>query len=140
MSSEAVRSAVRSAWSTLTPTVPYLETINVPLSDDEIAQLPTLWGSLTFVAERDSYVTMGSTPWKEEIGTFSVVLFGGAGLGDADVSQAATAVRNAWEKWITADGSIWVREISGPRPVQESVAGNWLVLAMDMSYSYQRRL
>lgn len=139
MSSNTVREAFRSAWPTLTPTLPYIETLNVPISDADAEALPEVWGSIAFSAERDSAITMGSRPWYEETGIASVMIFAKAGRGDLAAAAMAEQVKVAWSAWINPTSNVWVRETAGPRPYLDSSVGNWLVITVDLSYIYQRR-
>lgn len=139
MSALSVRTAFRGAWAAQMPGVPYVETVNVPISDQDMEALPDLWGTFTFTADRNGPVTMGDRPWYEELGTASLMIFGRAGTGDEPASSAAEAAAVAWRSWLDTSGNIWVRSAAGPRPLAESTVGNWLVLTVDLAYSHQFR-
>jgi hypothetical protein len=139
MSSNTVRTAFRDAWATLTPTLPFVETINVPISDVDMEALPDLWGSIAFEATSNGPVTMGASPWYVENGTTSILVFGRSASGDSPAAAAAEDAFNAWKDWITSTGDIWVTRAQGPRPFSDAIVGNWLVLTVDLAYSFQHR-
>jgi hypothetical protein len=121
------------------PSIPFVESINVPMSDADIEALPDIWGSLAFTADSNAPVTMGTRPWYEETGTASIFLMGRSGDGDNPVSAAAEEAYASWRAWINPTGNVWVRNASGPRPLSDAIVGNWLVLTVDLSYAFQHR-
>jgi hypothetical protein len=137
MSSPAVREAIREAWLVLTPDIPFVETIND--KPPHGATAVPLWGTLIFDVIGRGAVTMGSRPWREETGTATIALMSYAGVGDDVVAQAASQAMLAWDEWISADGSIWIQSVEGPRPPDLEAVGDAFRLAVTLNYTYQTR-
>ena len=137
MSSPAVREAIRAAWPTLTPTIPYVETINVTPPEADVA--PAVWATITFEASTRDDQTMGSRPWIEEAGVAVVVFLAYAGVGDDAVVAAADEVTLAWTGWIDPTKSIWIHSVDPPRPPDSEAVGDIYRMAVGLNYRYQTR-
>lgn len=138
MSSEAVRSSIRTAWPLVMPTLPLFETINVAL-DPAAPTLPDVWASLVFNSTGTFAQTMGSRPWLEEQGLASITILSMFGAGDGPGVVAATEAVKAWTGWISPDRSVWVHAPGAPRAPEEATLGRWSILVVDLDYRYQHR-
>jgi len=137
MSSIAVRDALRAAWPTVTPTIPYVETINELVDPSETDA--AVWGSFIFEATTRDTQTMGSKPWLEEQGSASVVLIAYAGLGDDVVAEAAELVVKGWTGWINSTQDIWIHSVDPPRSPDVEAVGDAYRLMVNLNYRYQTR-
>ena len=134
MSSELLRSAMRAAWATQTPSLPYLDTINLPVPKP----LPDVWGTLAFTVQTRRILTMGRSPWIEEQGSAMVVVVARAGDGDAAGVQAATDAMSAWDGWISGD-NIWLQNVRAPVALELETLGDWMILGVECSYRLQEK-
>lgn len=134
MSSELLREAMRTAWPTITPSLPYLDTINLPVPKP----LPNVWGTLAFTVQTRRILTMGSSPWIEEQGSAMVVVVARAGDGDGPGIQAATDAMAAWDGWITGT-NIWLQNVRAPIALELETLGDWMVLGVECSYRLQEK-
>lgn len=135
MSSQAVRKEFRDGWAV--PAVPLFDTINK--SADFATPDPPVWATFSFTADQQSHLTMGSTPWIEEIGVASVFLSSESGETDNAVVAAAEEVRKFWQMWRSSDGNTWVSSVIGPRPPDPDAQGVTYALIVDLIYSHQYR-
>lgn len=137
MSSLAVRDALRLAWPTITPTIPYVETIN-QLVDPSETDGP-IWGSFSFEAQTRDAQTMGSQPWFEEQGIASILLISYSGVGDDEVAAAADLIVRGWSEWINSTQDIWIHSVDPPRPPDPEAIGDVYRLMVNLNYRYQTR-
>jgi hypothetical protein len=134
MSSIAVREALRAAWPIVTPTLPYVETINTLANPDA-----SIWGTFIFEAIARDPQTMGSRPWIEEQGVASVMLLSYAGVGDNDVAAVAELVVRGWTDWINGTKDIWIQSVDPPRAPDTEAVGDIYRLMVNLNYRYQTR-
>lgn len=137
MSSPAVRDALRAAWSTITPTIPYVETINQLV--DPAATDALIWASFSFEALTRDSQTMGSRPWIEEQGVAAILLISYAGVGDDEVAAAADLVVRGWTNWINSTQDIWIHSVDPPRPPDPEAIGDAYRLMVNLNYRYQTK-
>lgn len=137
MSSPAVRDALRAAWPVITPTIPYVETLNTLV--DPSATDAEIWGSFSFEALLRDAQTMGSQPWIEEQGLASIMLISYAGVGDDEVAAAADLVVRGWTSWINSTQDIWIHSVDPPRPPDPEAIGDAYRLMVNLNYRYQTR-
>jgi hypothetical protein len=137
MSSIAVREALRAAWPIVTPTLPYVETINT-LVDPALTDA-RIWGTFVFESIARDPQTMGSRPWIEEQGVASVMLLSYAGVGDDEVAAAADLVVRGWTEWINGTKDIWIQSVDPPRAPDTEAVGDVYRLMVNLNYRYQTR-
>lgn len=137
MSSIAVREALKAAWPTVTPLLPFVDTINTTV--DEYEAGAPIWGTFVFDANIRSDQTMGSKPWIEEQGMAVVVLMSHAGIGDDLVAAVANDVVRGWTMWINDTQDIWIHSVDPPRPPDPEAAGDIYRLMVSLNYRYQTR-
>lgn len=137
MSSAPVRDALRAAWPTLTPTLPYVETIN-ELPDPASVEAP-IWATFLFESTGNETQTMGSRPWIEESGIATIAIMSRAGIGDDTIAAIATDVVRSWTMWINSTGDIWIQSVDPPRPPDLEAVGDIFRLAVTLNYRYQTR-
>jgi hypothetical protein len=137
MSSPYVRETLRRAWGDLTPSLPFVETINT-LVDPADTDVP-IWGTFVFDTVSRAPQTMGSQPWMEEQGTATVVLMGQAGVLDDDVAFIAGSVVTAWDGWIDDTKNLWIQSVDAPRPPDLEAVGDNYRLTVTLNYRYQTR-
>lgn len=136
MSSFAVRQALEAAWPLLTPTLPFVPTINsLPVGDTTVS----IWGTFIYDASLRPHQTMGSRPWIEEQGVATIGLLGLSGVGDDAIAQMADDVVKAWEMWINATQDIWIDSVDPPRPPDNEAVGDVYRLVVGLNYRYQTR-
>lgn len=136
MSSISVRERLRAAWPTITPGLPFFETINDSPTNLEV-EIP-IWGTFVFDVVSRQHTTMGSHPWIVEEGTATVALMSYSGVGDDEVAAAAEQVIQGWELW--KDGSdLWIQSVDGPRPPDLEAVGDIYRLIVVLTYHYQTR-
>lgn len=141
MSSDALRTAVRAAWPTLMPDVPFYETTNqaLPYGSSDPA-LPALWGTLLFLGVSRRPLTMGLRPYYEETGTVRIVVLGESGVQDTDVSAAISAAARAWDGWMASSKDMWFSSVGAPQQLEPETRGDWFQMGVDCSYSLQERV
>lgn len=137
MSSIAVREALRAAWPTITPLLPFVETINT-LVDESDAGVP-IWGTFIFESQARDHQTMGSKPWIEESGVALVVLMSFSGIGDDQVAAVADDVVRGWTMWINSTQDIWIHSVDPPRAPDVEAVGDVFRLAVGLNYRYQTK-
>lgn len=137
MSSIAVRDALRAAWATVTPTLPYVETISQVV--DPATTDVEVWGTFVFDSTARDSQTMGSKPWIEEQGTAAVMIAAYSGLGDDVVAQAAEDVVKGWTGWASAALDIWIHSVDPPRPPDLEAIGDTYRMVVVLNYRYQTR-
>lgn len=135
MSSAYVRTAVKTAWPVLVPTIPFVETINTVPSSVEI-DVP-IWAALIFETSASNHITMGSRPLIEEYGTITVALMSYSGEGDDSIAAAADVIVRAFQMWITSDRSLWIQSVDGPRPPDAEAIGDHYRLIVNLNYVHQ---
>lgn len=131
MSSEYVRDAFRDSWSTLVPTIPFHDVINI---DPDHENMEDLWASAEFLAFNETPVSLGSPSCRRENGTIVVELSGKAGEGDTSLSSAVETVRDAYRHW--SSGSLRVTQVDPPLPDSGFSDGGYYVMTVDISYVY----
>jgi hypothetical protein len=137
MSSIAVRQALRDAWPSITPLLPYVETISEKV--DPAVTAVQIWGTFIFDSTTRDYQSMGSKPWIEEQGIAAVVLIAYAGVGDEEVAAAADDVVRGWTSWINSVGDIWIHSVDPPRPPDPEAVGDMYRLTVNLNYRYQTK-
>ncbi len=137
MSSPAVRDALRAAWSLLTPSIPYVETINTTPPESETAA--PVWATFMFEGQGRDLQTMGSRPWIEESGVAIAVIMAFAGVGDDVVAAAADDIVQGWTNWIDSTGNIWINSVDPPRAPDGEAVGDLYRLTVGLNYRYQTR-
>lgn len=137
MSSIYVRNAIVAAWPLVTPTIPYVPTLNQRVLDQD-TDVP-IWGTLIFEASARPHLTMGSHPWIEEQGLAVVALMSYSGVTDEQVAEAASLVVKAWEMWHNDDGQLWINSVDGPSVPDPEAVGDTYRLIVTLNYRYQTR-
>jgi len=137
MSSRKVRDELRLAWGVLTPTLPFVETIN-ELPDPATVE-EDLWATFVFEGAAADHQTMGARPWVEEQGTATVAIFGRGGVGDQQILAVAEEVTRAWSMWINSAKDVWIHSVDPPRSPDLEAVGDTFRLAVPLNYRYQTR-
>lgn len=131
MSSQYVRDAFRSSWTTLVPSVPLHETIN---SDPDHSDMEDLWSTVEFVAFNETPISLGSPSCRRETGTITVDVAGKSGEGDSAILTAVETIRTAYRHWAT--GGLRVTQVDPPLPDSGFSNGGYYVMTIDISYTY----
>jgi hypothetical protein len=137
MSNIYVRQTLIAYWPILTPSLPFVATINEPVDFSE-TEVP-IWGSFIFDASVRNHETMGSRPWIEEQGSASVALVGYSGISDDDIAAMADVVTKAWEMWINPERTLWIQSVDPPTAPDTEAVGDMYRLAVSLNYRYQTR-
>lgn len=121
-------------WTDKVTAVDYFEVVNTQVDTDS---LPDQWGSAVYQPQTRPDVTMGSTPWVEERGTFLVALFARSGTGSAVLDAAIAQMRAAYQG-AALDGLV-CESVDGPHEMPTEADGEWWSLVMTVNYYFQTR-
>jgi hypothetical protein len=121
-----------SIWVEQAPSIPLIVVVNSPVNTDT---LPDVWGAAIYQPEAREDVTLGSTPWVEESGTFLIGLLARAGTGPAVLDDAVATIRQAFHG-AARDGLV-VFAVDGPHDVDPEADGEWWRLVLTARYTFQ---
>jgi hypothetical protein len=138
VSSATVRACFRAAWPSITPALPYVDTISK--AEDSLPDpLPDVWGTLAFATESRGPMEVCARPTQLEIGVARVFVMAKSGLGDAAAVAAATSAMHAWEQFFDLAANVEVARASAPIPIDDEANGEWFILAVDLRYRATER-
>jgi hypothetical protein len=126
----------KQRWEAAIPAdaIAYYEAVNAQLDLNDASDP---WGAAVQQPETRSDVTLGSTPWVEETGTFLIGLFTRSGAGPAALDQAVDYIRQTFHGY--RYGGLLIEQVDGPHDVDPEAVGEWWQLALTARYRFQTR-
>jgi hypothetical protein len=118
-------------WTSDVPTIPLITVVNAHV---DLAELTAPWAGVMVNPDTYRLATMGSKPYREEVGTYTVGLFFPSGTGQKVPDDTARAVREVFQDWRTSDGKLTVGTINGPLDIDPEADGEWYRLALELQY------
>ena len=134
MSSGAVRDAFETAWLTLMPTLPLVDTIN---DEPDRDTLPDEWVTLDFISPGETRESLGDTACRRERGTIIPIVFVKAGSGSAQAIILADSIKDAFRDWADSTGKISITAVS-PGEFGDSSDGRWMGISINLDYVYDQ--
>ena len=137
MSHKAIRDAARAmvidaGWPA---GLPFFETLNEEPDD---TTLPDLWCTLSFEAQSDDRIAIGSVPVTQlEEGTVRVKILARSGLGDAAAVDARESVRGFPYTFTGWPAGLTIDKTRGPTDPFGGGDGSWFRADLAIDYSYQ---
>lgn len=133
MSTAVVRSKFRTALTSQFPTVQYVETIGTNVDTETLG---ALWMAMSFAANSQERLSIGSPSYWEETGVVRVVVVGESGNGDAAVTAQADAVADFFRNWQDpVETTLRVTGVQPPAELDEESDGKWILFSVDIFYS-----
>lgn len=102
----------------------------------DVEQLPDPWAGVLVNSQEFRNLTMGSQPWREEVGTFLVGTFVKSNKGFKGNDATARTVREAFMNWSSAPSGerLFVESVAGPLDIDPDAEGGWHQLALELHY------